>query len=34
MENSQKMAYIMNILYIAWIFEQIAKTAKTASFSV
>jgi len=29
-----KMAYIMNTLYIECLFEQLAKTAKTASFSV
>jgi len=28
MKNSQKMAYIMNILYIEWIFEQISKKSK------
>jgi len=28
MENSQKMASIMNMPHIEWIFEQIAKTAK------
>jgi len=28
------MAYIVNTLHIAWIFEQIAKTAETTSFSV
>jgi len=33
-KNSQKMASIMNTLYIERIFEQVAKTAKTNSFSV
>jgi len=33
MKNSQKMAYIMNTLYIERISEQIAKTAKAISFS-
>ena len=33
-KNSQKMAYIMDTLYIESIFEQIAETAKTISFSV
>jgi len=31
-KNSQKMAYIMKTLYIEWIFEQIAKTAKQRHF--
>ena len=33
-KNSQKMAYIMNKLHVEWIFEHIAKTAKTTSFSI
>jgi len=33
-KNSQKMAYIMKTLHIECIFEQIGKTATTASFSV
>jgi len=33
-KNSQKVAYIMNTVHIEGIFEQIAKTAKTTSFSV
>jgi len=33
-KNSQNTAYIKKTLYIEWIFEQIAKTAKTVLFSV
>jgi len=32
--NSQKMAYFMNTFHIDRFFEQIAKKAKTTSFSV
>jgi len=34
MNTLYMMAYIMNTLYIEWNFDQIAKTSKSASFSV